>query len=235
MKVFLFLAVLFISHCLQAQDYQPLLTDGKMWNWVSANYFSMQKRNFTVAVVGDTIVDNLNCRRLCLFYEGDPEKYYYPAYEENGKLFFYLNVGGAASLLLDFSLHLGEKAAIGENYYVLKEDTVEVKGYLRRRLALGREDEGIGGYWVEGVGSDRDVWATLIDKHIGDYHYMVSCYENGTCIFEADDFNASPTNILNIPLRSTDNVYYDLGGNVIFPPIERSGIYIKDGRKFIHR
>ena len=96
------------------------------------------------------------------------------------------------------------------NWMVYGVDTIEVKGQLFRRYTClqkySEEGEtlttidfnGKGVWhdiWVEGVGSassgieDQNPLAEPPVRTISDFTYFVSCYENGECIFTADDFN----------------------------------------------
>ena len=89
-------------------------------------------------------------------------------------------------------------------------DTIEVKGQPFRRYTCLQKYSGEGeelstidyngegvwhDIWVEGVGSASSGIEDQYPSHeppvraSGDYTYFVSCYENGECIFTADDFN----------------------------------------------
>ncbi len=103
------------------------------------------------------------------------------------------------------------KNALGNtNWMVYGVDTIEVKGQpFRRYTCLQKYSEegeelstieynGEGVWhdiWVEGVGSASHGIEDQIPSHeppvktTSDYTYFVSCYEDGECIFTADDFN----------------------------------------------
>ena len=70
--------------------------------------------------------------------------------------------------------------------------------------------------WVEGIGSASSGIEDQIPSHeppvktTSDYTYFVSCYENGECIFTADDFNIQPTPKPDIGMA----YYYDKGNKI---------------------
>jgi hypothetical protein len=96
------------------------------------------------------------------------------------------------------------------NWMVYGVDTIEVKGQpFRRYTCLQKyseegetlttiEYDGDGVWrdiWIEGVGSETSGIEDQIPSHeppvrtTSDYTYFVSCYEDGECIFTADNFN----------------------------------------------
>ena len=96
------------------------------------------------------------------------------------------------------------------NWMVYGVDTIAVKGQPFRRYtclqkyseegeqlsSIAYDDEGVWhDIWVEGVGSassgieDQYPYHEPPVRTPSDYTYFVSCYENGECIFTADDFN----------------------------------------------
>lgn len=114
------------------------------------------------------------------------------------------------------------------NWMVYGVDTIEVKGQSFRRYTCLQKysDEGeqlstigYGGegvwhdIWVEGVGSASSGIEDQIPLHeplvraTSDYTYFVSCYENGECIFTADDFSKPDSS-------QTDYFYYYKGNKI---------------------
>ena len=94
--------------------------------------------------------------------------------------------------------------------------------------------------WVEGIGSAVSGIEDQIPSHEPptktpeDYTYFVSCYENGECIFTAEDFAA--TTSLNPVNKAIDNVgrlaVYDLQGRQL-KSLPHKGIYIRNGKKVV--
>ena len=112
------------------------------------------------------------------------------------------------------------------NWMVYGVDTIEVKGQPFRRYTClqkySEEGEKLTtidydgedvwhDIWVEGVGSASSGIKDQIPSHEppvrtpGEYTYFVSCYEDGECIFTADDFNNLTTDDNN-----TDSDYLPL-------------------------
>ena len=92
--------------------------------------------------------------------------------------------------------------------------------------------------WVEGVGSELNgIEDPVHERPLNDKDYtrFVSCYENGICIFTANDFTTtsitSPSS-LN-PQPSTLTPWYSLSGRSLTAPPTRPGLYIKDGHKVL--
>ncbi len=108
------------------------------------------------------------------------------------------------------------------NWMVYGVDTIEVNNRpFRRYTCLQKyskegeklttiEYDGEGVWhdiWVEGVGSESSGIEDQIPSHeppvktTSDYTYFVSCYENGECIFTAEDFNVQNKQNIEIAYR----------------------------------
>ena len=108
------------------------------------------------------------------------------------------------------------------NWMVYGVDTIEVKGQPFRRYTClqkySEEGETLTtieydgedvwhDIWVEGIGSASSGIEDQILFHeppvmpISDYTYFVSCYEDGECIFTADDFNIQTNPVIDMAYR----------------------------------
>ena len=110
-------------------------------------------------------------------------------------------------VLYDFSVAAGEKVSSEfplTNTFISSIDTIEVKGRNFRRYRLGPED--YGGYeplWVEGVGHPGGPFLSARAMTNDDMSYkLLSCYEDGECIFTNEDFNAQTST------KPDDNMAY---------------------------
>jgi len=108
------------------------------------------------------------------------------------------------------------------NWMVYGVDTIEVKGQPFRRYTClqkySEEGETLTtieydgedvwhDIWVEGIGSassgieDQILFHEPPEMKISDYTYFVSCYEDGECIFTADDFNIQTNPVIDMAYR----------------------------------
>ena len=129
-------------------------------------------------------------------------------------------------------------------FEILNVETINVCGIERRKLTLWRNRSVALGYWVEGIGANtNDFYITLSNPFIststGTYWSgIVKCFQDGECIFTADDFLTSTDGIKDVEVSekdatlSEDAPLYDLSGRKVTGR-PRSGIYIKGGRKFL--
>lgn len=116
-------------------------------------------------------------------------------------------------------------------------DSIEVNGIKYRRLKLQcLWGDNIPVYWVEGIGTNTDFWATSLPVAGRDYSYMKACYDNGKLVFEQDDFMTNPvTAIDNTAIDTTDvKSVYDLLGRPVSVP-QKGHIYIYQDKKYLVR
>ena len=96
--------------------------------------------------------------------------------------------------------------------------------------------------WVEGVGSATSGIEDQIPSHEppvrqpNDYTYFVSCYEDGECIFTADDFNIQTKPVIDIAYRPfiEEGKVWKLGGDESGNPVRRVEYYYFDGDTIIN-
>ena len=142
------------------------------------------------------------------------------------------------------------------NWMVYGVDTIEVKGQPFRRYTClqkySEEGETLTtieydgedvwhDIWVEGVGSASSGIEDQILLHeppempISDYTYFVSCYENGECIFTADDFNVQTKPVIDIAYRPfiEEGKVWKVGGVESRNPVRRVEYYYFDGDTII--
>lgn len=243
MRLLSFFIAALIYTSLSAQEYKPLLIDGRVWKLVSPGGGEITKDLcYEDSVCGDTVVDGRVCKRIhsvCTTpEEADPLQtdYYYAAFEENRMVY---QTGGGRLKKLDFNLHAGDQIS-NRNEIVMSEDSIEVRGKKYRRLTF---NTGFGDasqvYWVEGIGASQDFWyySELRPTMVHCYFEMAACYDNGKLVFTKEDFSKEPlpsgiTTITDI--KDDDSHIYSIAGMRISHP-QKNSLYIKNGKKHMMR
>lgn len=236
-----------------SQTYLPVLVEGRMWklSYADGNALpNIPDAYVTITVSGDSIVNGKICKKLLVDYsQSVPAVYpqYIVAYEKDGRV-YKIDKDGKENLVIDINLHEGDAFSNGEfaelneqfEYIVGAEDFVIVDGVKRKRLwidTLIDHCEYIF-YMVEGIGLNTDEFVNmgLIDADNVYFHRLLACYDNGKCIFSAEDFTRDiNTGITNSPKAiDTDALLYDMQGKKR-NNITKGEIYIHNGKKHIRR
>lgn len=242
MRLLFMLFALLIGKCAKAQEYLPLLTEGKVWHcvWkINGSFVSDGVWPYTVIVSGDSLINDKTYKRLIAEFtdsvpriSGWTKQMCYTAYEENKCVYIYdeYNKYGGDEKILDFNLHKGDVAREYGNV-VKEEDYVDAYGVIRKRLNIDAD-----AIWVEGVGCNTD-WGFIPNKEVPfDIElYLLDCYENGKLIFTKDDFNKMSTGVKQIysSCDEKETMLYDLSGKPLQKPSR--GVYIKKDHKVLQR
>ena len=225
-----------------AQEYKPMLTDGKEWLCMLEIEGSPDgadgKWPYKITVCGESVEEGKTFKKLKKEYTDsvpkDEQKIsYFLAYEENGQVFrkYDFDVEGENILLvLDFNLKKGDGATrLGE--VVTDVDYVEAYGVRRKRLKIGE-----GFYWVEGIGCDDEngLAPRIPIPTFRICSRILKCYEGGELVFTDKDFLTNTTSIGRVADDIIQTEYlYNLQGERVFRPSR--GIYIKGSRKVVIR
>ena len=242
MRYILPLLLLLLSMNAKAQDYLPVLTEGKVWNclYKDLSLSGNDPIKFQISVAGNAVVDNKNCKKLLFHYPGGERKdYTVNAYEEGKKLYAYYYDGGEApTLLIDFNLKKGDERQDDEQWYkVLDVDSVTTGDNVKRlRLKIdGGSNTEKCTYWIEGVGATEDNWVTQVPRPTnGETKMLESCYDNGVCIFQNDklpDYMKSGITSIRTT-KAMDGKEYNLSGCAISGN-RHAGVVIKNGKKIL--
>lgn len=223
-----------------AQEYRPMLTDGKEWHCFrrvalsEVDWEPNGEWTYTIKVVGDSVINGVAYKKMCREYtqdvpSGESRCTYFAAIEKDRKVYRYSEDGDV--LYLDFNLHEGDCVSGNSEFVVTNEETFEAKNRKYRRLVLN------GYVWVEGIGSRSafeiipEMGSELAPPYILE-DYMVECYDNGELIFTKDDFYNTTTGIENVTAEDQKSAdVYSVSGVKIAKP--EKGIYIQNKRKYI--
>ena len=226
-----------------AQEYKPMLTDGKEWLCMLEIEGSPDgadgKWPYKITVCGESVEEGRIFKKLKKEYTDSVPKNeqkisYFLAYEENGQVFRKYDFdfeGENILLILDFNLKKGDVATrLGE--VVTDVDYVEAYGVRRKRLKIG--DSGF--YWVEGIGCDDEngLAPRIPIPTFRICSRILKCYEGGELVFTDKDFLTNTTSIGRVADDIIQTEYlYNLQGERVFRPSR--GIYIKGSRKVVIR
>lgn len=238
-KVLTIMFLLLVSFA-EAQEYRPMLTDGKEWHCFrrvalsDVDWDPNGEWTYTIKVVGDSLINGVAYKKMCREYtqdvpSGERRCTYFAAIEKDRKVYSYHEEGDV--LYLDFSLHEGDCVTGNPEFVVTNEETFEAKNRQYRRLVLN------GYVWVEGIGCRNafeiipEMGIELAPPYILE-DYMVECYDNGELIFTKDDFYNTTTGIENVTAEDQKNAdVYSISGVKIAKP--EKGMYIQNKRKYI--
>lgn len=241
-----------ITKAQESSSQNKFFEDGKSWLWAGYKLThpgATEEYFWTETVVGDTIVTGRVAKKILV--KNEYEERFVVGLEDNGVIYGYGNPEGTDSIcfypMMNFNLHVGDSTFIkftssSEPVFaaeIVDEDIINVCGIERRKLTLKTEG-GYIGYWVEGIGANTyDFYLIPVFYSSTGYGYhMVKCFQDGVCIFTADDFLASTDGIKDVAVSEKDKALsedaslYDLSGRKV-TGTPRRGIYIKGGRKVL--
>ena len=153
-KVLTIMFLLLVSFA-EAQEYRPMLTDGKEWHCFrrvalsEVDWEPNGEWTYTIKVVGDSLINGVAYKKMCKEYtqdvpSGKNKCTYFAAIEKDRKVYSYSEDGDV--LYFDFNLHEGDCVSSYPEYVVTNEETFEAKNRTYRRLVLS------GFVWVEEIG-----------------------------------------------------------------------------------
>lgn len=225
---------------LTEKGYHKMGIEGKRWNYIHyyIDEDGEHRDPYSYVVKGDTIINRTFYKKL--WYQDEKTEKLACVLLEMGHEIFKRNLGDTyMKSFFDFGREdfgrvftwKAKNASDNTNWMVYGVDTIEVNNRpFRRYTCLQKyskegeklttiEYDGKGVWhdiWVEGIGSassgieDQNPLHEPPVKTTSDYTYFVSCYENGECIFTADDFNIQP-----FPKPDMNMAYYYYEGNKI--------------------
>ena len=181
---------------------RPMLKEGKTWELLGRAK-NFEEVRLTQYVDGDTIVDGERYykmyTRMAVANTGEVITVSGPSLmqEDGGQVWELRNdtKGNKTRwLLYDFGLSVGDSfTSMGSDVVRLTAiDNIKVGEQLFRRLTFVLDGDGQSApiYWVEGVGSLHGPMSSVAYGLVGVSYNLTACYEDGECIFTADDFSA---------------------------------------------
>ena len=210
-----------------AEEGCKMLVNGRTWNYKTFYWKGddvIDTVYHSISIDGPVEFDGRLCYKFAsvsldeaknFFYEEDDMVYFYGINAETGHY--------AWSEQFNFGLKPGENS-------VISIDSIIVDGICRRRLILNNGD-----VWVEGIGSRESGiladWGDTPGTFMGSE--VISVYDGDKCIFTRADFDGIATDgiggVLAVPRNSA---VYDLQGRRLNGE-PRSGVYIRDGKKYV--
>ncbi|MFO7879915.1 MAG: T9SS type A sorting domain-containing protein [Bacteroidales bacterium] len=186
---------------LSAQEYIPMLQEGKIWNFTTENYpqppdYPGDTTTISYILSGDTVINSITYKTLyqtSCTESGDAQVSGNPVAflrENTSSKQVFVHSGGEEFLLYDFSVQTGD-TLYAENYIwsdinylvVTDTDTSVIDGTARKTIHFSLyPDLGWTGAWTAGIGSST----TLINYIQGDgaYTKSLNClFENGTLVY----------------------------------------------------
>ena len=220
MKPLILFCFLTFEGKLTAQTYVAFPTTA-VWHQVEefqTNPLDYRAVNTSFSLNGDTIIANINYRKLTQTLRGQTQ--YVGAMRENQQktVFFYAKTDSTERLLYKFGLSVGDSLNIRRNaaqspIKVLAIDSVLIgnnfrKRYLMNTLTLGKRD-----YWIEGIGSTKGLFYTQSGIEFENqatllcfYNNNVSEYRNpkaaSNCTVANEELNFSNVHVYPNPVKN---------------------------------
>jgi hypothetical protein len=193
-------------------QYSPMVVESHTWKIINYGLVVMP---YLETIAGDTIIDDVTYKMHWTQSEG------YPAYvngmlrEDTENQRVYGTYGSGEYLLYDFTLEVGEEAevyglGIMHTIVVSELGTVMVAGEARKKITF-TEVQGLGGYWIEGIGSVHGI----MDAALG---YVLDFLPVVTCFYQGNDLawsNPESTDIDCALFLTTEE--YEMQYAAIFP------------------
>jgi len=233
------------------EDPHSILAPGKMWKWEFISLTSGQETSTVTATVEDKqlYIGNRPARRVRVVSDIERfDPFTVILSESGGRLDFYWsdNENGTYAYftpMMDFSLEQGAvvnadgdgtKWPIGKVASVFNET---VCGIERQYQRIENEETGRSFVWVEGIGAQytKEYMTWFPETDCGNsFGGMLECYENGVCVFRAEDFARGQNSVEGVydSVTGKSGAIYDLMGRRVERVLPGS-VYVRDGRKFI--
>lgn len=215
-----------------AQDYRPMLKDGRVWNFYWTN--GHHEGHHEMSISGDSLINGEKWFRLYYSFQqwgidsvvGKTDtlminRFLNGLLREKDRQVLYIDRNGQQSMLYDFNLKSGDSwyqgvygPGITERIIADGIDSITSQGIAYRRIRLKAFLEYATtdwsesntdyeyGYWLEGIGCTRGLLSTTGWFTPSGRTSLLSCYDGDRCIFSADD-------IVEIKPTSVKNLVLD--------------------------
>ena len=178
-------------------DFEPILKDGRTWNYVIHDTYTMTDDYYSLQVGGDTIASDIPCKKI-LYIQGEKVQLHSLMYEKDGRVYSQTDEAngefrsqfGEWMLLYDFNLKEGETFKwLGESYRVVETDTLNTYGHKRRRIHFCNEgwEYNKGAFtWIEGIGGKEGLEIPFMLPFSRYTFHLKSCYDGKNIIYSAE-------------------------------------------------
>ena len=247
-RTLLLLALLPTVLGIAAQDYKPMLVNGREWFIIHTSlyydYYSpgAYKYSRTVIVVGDSIIGDLHGKKLYSACDDPDESINYNKYiwlyddVQNKKILSFSGVSNTFNTFLDYSLTDWDE---NHNAKVVS-DSILVKGKKYHRLKIdyscGPENsptiliEGIGRKYCSDYSYTAEKPTQMLVPSNGEYDRVEKVFDNGELIFEYADFDApsiaGTESVVYDATKANTAEWFDLSGVRLAEKPTTAGIYI---------
>ncbi|MBR3491834.1 MAG: T9SS type A sorting domain-containing protein [Bacteroidales bacterium] len=224
-KTIIIMLLLFGVISLKAQNYNPLVVEGKQWN-VALTYVPwppVSRVTDVYKVEGDTFVEGTNYKML---FTTQSENY--TDWELCGLLretnegqvfhrnFSWNHTFGNETLLYDFSMQPGDSICYDEELAAclkllsVNDTLLEGENKTRKKYVFRYEENGCPsshGYetWIEGIGSEYGLLGPGSRFLMGDVTDLLCYYEDEDIVWQNPDFNSCYINTVGLDEIETDS------------------------------
>lgn len=226
------------------------LVDGIEWEYLAFNYLSGEVYDYKNRIDGDTLINDIPCKKLKRESFNCNQRYYSEeyVYVEDDKLYYYHSEDSLFQMLYDFNPNVGDTIEIrfwgyylnNFSHFYLKVDSVKQVNFNGKLLnevytELGRDD-GVNGVqfenyfykYLEGIGTNINFFY-FTDTGFCDGRHVTElfCYyhpEHGNLIFNPEKCNAIvATNEIEEELKI--EVFPNPATDFLFVEIENKAFY----------
>ncbi len=176
-------------------DFEPILKEGRTWNYVLHDTYTMTDYCHSLQVGGDTIASDIPCKKILYIQDGKVQLHSL-MYEKDGRVYSRSDdyteeiktEDRGWTLFYDFNLKEGETFEwLGESYRVVETDTLNTYGHKRRRIHFCKEgleyNKGVF-TWIEGIGGKEGGLDMPFMLPFNRYTiYLESCYDGKDIIY----------------------------------------------------
>jgi hypothetical protein len=237
---------------------EPVLDENNDGYWLTTDY--------SLVLSGDTVVGDKTYKKMYRKPTMMVREYYKPAelagkkdtlqvtgestlwpelWREEGRKVYvyamYAGIEGTELLRYDFSsLTPGQTVDIcGIPTGILSIDTISLfeKDFRCFHVGLQGYPDSHDRVWIEGVGHPNGPFRVYgAEVNDGRQYTLFSCYEDGVCIYSAEEYEKTTLSVPNTqhlsPITQHPSALYDLQGRKVTGTATR-GIYVKDGKKVV--
>lgn len=189
--------LLFSTSLLPAQQWDPIVSKGKMWVSAESDGSAAPTPSWAISHtlrIGDTLNFYGTLYHLLEISHTDQAQQWFSfgllREDSTGKVWFQTFTCGPERLVYDMGAGAGSTVVITHttpgthqvsgSYHIGVVDSVFLAGKLRKRLQVGS------GYWIEGIGSTAGLMFSGLEDIAG-YNYSLLCYYEDTTLLHTND------------------------------------------------